>query len=60
MIWKRYHITEEGKKKRAKVKRTAYNGQYKKVIYCSYKEVLFSWLKKEASSPNIHPSSNYR
>ncbi|CYW85114.1 Uncharacterised protein [Streptococcus suis] len=42
------------------MKRTAYNGQYKKVIYCSYKEVLFSWLKKEASSPNIHPSSNYR
>ncbi|MDS1160489.1 hypothetical protein [Streptococcus suis] len=46
--------------KEFKVKRTAYNGQYKKVIYCSYKEVLFSWLKKEASSPNIHPSSNYR
>lgn len=47
-------------RKDRKLKRTAYNGQYKKVIYCSYKEVLFSWLKKEASSPNIHPSSNYR
>lgn len=42
------------------MKRATYNGQYKKVIHCSYKEVLFSWPKKEASSPNIHPSSNYR
>ncbi|MET3635184.1 type I restriction enzyme M protein, partial [Streptococcus porcorum] len=33
--------------KETDLKRTAYNGQYKKVIYCSYKEVLFSWLKKE-------------
>ena len=23
------------------MKRTTYNGQYKKVIHCSYKEVLF-------------------
>ncbi|EMB65729.1 hypothetical protein SMU22_02414, partial [Streptococcus mutans 4SM1] len=36
------------------MKRTTYNGQYKKVIYCSYKEVLFIWPKKEASSLSIH------